>query len=144
MVRHPGEYLIDEDSVTEATMAALQPPSVQGTELHAPESNTLVADRDTALSQDILDVAVAQVESIVKPDGVGDDLWRESVTLVGAHGNTLPASGHQFVSTLGNDVFHFSNAFACQADGWHGSCQLHLEADILGIQFNGSPEQLDC
>src|SRR5210317_1626550 len=44
----------------------------------------------------------------------------------------------------GNDAFYHSNAFISLADPWQGLCQLTPEADILRIQFNGSPEKLDC
>ncbi|MFT4520238.1 MAG: hypothetical protein ACI9JM_002639 [Halioglobus sp.] len=37
--------------------------------------------------------AVAQIETIVEPDCVGNDIWRESVVLVCVHGPILSISG---------------------------------------------------
>jgi hypothetical protein len=37
------------------------------------------------LSQEIFDIPVAEVESIVEPDGVGNDIRRESVALICSH-----------------------------------------------------------
>ncbi len=35
--------------------------------------------------QEIFDIAVALIESVIEPDCVTDDIWRESMTLVGIH-----------------------------------------------------------
>ena len=43
---------------------------------------------------------MAQVEAIVEPDGVGNDIGRESVSLVCAHAAILPIS----VSLLGSTI----------------------------------------
>ena len=37
-------------------------------------------------------IAVTQVEAIVEPDGIGNDIWRESVALVGIHWPILSES----------------------------------------------------
>jgi len=36
-----------------------------------------------------LDTAVAQIEAVVEPDGIGNDLRWESMALVGIHGQIL-------------------------------------------------------
>lgn len=59
-------------------------------ELDASEANGLVADCDPAFSQEILDIAVTEVESIVEPEGVADDIWRNSVTFVDIDRQILP------------------------------------------------------
>ena len=43
------------------------------------------ADDDAALGQEIFDISMAQIESIVEPDGVGDDIGRKSVALISIH-----------------------------------------------------------
>ena len=42
-------------------------------------------DNDAALYQKIFDIAMAQVESIVEPNSITDDIWRESTPFVGIH-----------------------------------------------------------
>jgi len=46
-----------------------------------------VADSDTPFSQEILYIAVAQLESVVEPDSIGNDIWRETVAFIS---NDLP------------------------------------------------------
>jgi hypothetical protein len=64
-----------------------------GSELDAPESNGLIADRDAAFGEKILDLPAAQIESAVQPDGIGNNIWRESVTLVCNHPTILAVWG---------------------------------------------------
>ena len=42
----------------------------------------LVGDRDTALGQQVLGITEAETEAVIEPDGVTDDFWRESVSMV--------------------------------------------------------------
>ena len=37
-----------------------------------------MGDSDSALSQENFDIAVTQIESVVQPDSIGNDIWRES------------------------------------------------------------------
>jgi hypothetical protein len=53
---------------------------------------THVADRDAAFDQKIFNISVADVESIVKPNCVANDIWRESIPLVCVHGPILAIS----------------------------------------------------
>ena len=41
-------------------------------------------------AKSVLDIAVAEVEPVVKPDGVKDHVWRESAAFAGIHGPILP------------------------------------------------------
>ena len=47
---------------------------------------------DASFSQEIFNIAVTEVEAIVEPDSVGDDIWRESVAFVGIHAPILAIS----------------------------------------------------
>jgi hypothetical protein len=49
--------------------------------------------RDATLSQKIFDIPVAQVESIVERDSVGNDTRRESVAFIGVHRPILSILG---------------------------------------------------
>ena len=51
-------------------------------EFDTPQSNRLVADRNTTLGHKILDIATAQIEAMIEPDNVLNDLGRKSVTFV--------------------------------------------------------------
>ena len=79
------EDFIDEERVTGASMLALQSSCEHGSKLDAPESYGFVADNDTAFGKKIFNITVAQVESILEPDGITDDIGRETVTLVSIH-----------------------------------------------------------
>ena len=60
---------------------ALQPPRDQGAKLDSPVPDRLVADLVTALRQELLDVTKTEAETEVEPDGMVDDVHRESVVL---------------------------------------------------------------
>ena len=79
------ENLIDVEGVAISTVLALQPSRVDGAELDAPEADRFPSDDDPALSQKIFDIPVAQVEAIVEPDSIGNDIRRESVAFIGVH-----------------------------------------------------------
>jgi hypothetical protein len=76
---------IDVEGIAVASVFSFQATGINGSEFYAPQANRFTADCDTALSQEVLDVAVAQVEALVEPDGVRDNIWRESVVLVCIH-----------------------------------------------------------
>ena len=50
-------------------------------------------------------LAVTEIEAIVEPDSVGDDIRRESVAFVSVHALILPTSGSKLVSTLTNTSY---------------------------------------
>ncbi len=65
---------------------SLEPPKVPRygqSKLSAPASNGLVADLDSAFSEQILDVAQAQREPEIESGGMLNYLWWEPVALVG-------------------------------------------------------------
>ena len=81
-----NEDFIDEERVTEACMA--QSLRIVRAKLPAPGANGLVADRNTSFGQQILDVSCAQVEAVIKPHGVLDELRREPVAFVRRRGSS--------------------------------------------------------
>ena len=52
-------------------------------EFQNPPTDRLIAHRQSALIQEILDIPVAQGEPEVEPDSVPDDIWRKSVAGIG-------------------------------------------------------------
>jgi hypothetical protein len=79
------EYFIDVEGIAIASVFSLQSSSVQGTDFNAPEANGFATDCDASFSEKVFNIAVAEVESIIEPDGIGNHIWWESVSLVGIH-----------------------------------------------------------
>ena len=40
---------------------------------------------DAVFSEKVFDISVAEIESVVEPDGIGNDIWREAVAFVCVH-----------------------------------------------------------
>jgi hypothetical protein len=90
LVRHPGEDFIDEKGTAVASVFSLQPSSVYSTKFDTPKSNCFAADSDASLCQKIFYEwsgipAVTEVETEVEPDGIRNDIWRESVASISIH-----------------------------------------------------------
>ena len=92
MVRHTGEYFIDVKGVAETSVPSLQSARIDSPEFDTPEADRFAADNDASLSEQIFDITMAEIEAIVEPDGVTDDISRESVSFVGIHGPILSIS----------------------------------------------------
>ena len=84
---------VDEEGIAIALVLSFESSSVYGTELNAPETDRFAADDDASFSEKIFNISVAQVEAIVEPDGVRNDIWRESMTLVCVYEPILPIFG---------------------------------------------------
>jgi hypothetical protein len=80
----PDEDFVHEDGVAVTAVPAPQSMLVLGPELVAPEADRLVGDGDASPGQQIFDVPVAEIEAVIEPDGVLDDLRRKSVPPVRA------------------------------------------------------------
>ena len=92
----PAVYLdedfVDVKDIAVASMLSFQAAGINGAEFDAPQADRFAADGDPSFSQQVFDVAVAQIEAIVEPDGVGNNVWWESVAFVGVHLPSLPKS----------------------------------------------------
>ena len=93
------EDLVDEECIAAAAMSSFQSAGINGTKLDTPKTDCFPTDSDSPLGKEILDIAVAEVESIVEPDSVGDDVRWESVTFICVHPPILPVSVSLLVST---------------------------------------------
>ena len=58
---------------------------MHGELLILPETDGFTADSDAAFSEEIFDIPMAEVESVVEPNSVGDDIRRESMAFVCIH-----------------------------------------------------------
>ena len=56
------------------------------------EGDDFATDNGASFSDNIFDIPVAEIETIVEPDGVTDDVRRKSVTFIGIHPEILPSS----------------------------------------------------
>jgi hypothetical protein len=79
------EDFIDVEGVAVASVLSLQAPGVNGSKFDTPESNRFTADSYASLGQEILDIPVTEIESIVEPDCVGNDIWRKTMAFICIH-----------------------------------------------------------
>ena len=79
------EYFIDVESVTVSTMSTFQSSGIERAELDTPQTDCFAADGNTSLGEKIFNIAMAQVEALVEPDSIRNDIRRESVAFVGVH-----------------------------------------------------------
>jgi hypothetical protein len=80
------EDFIDVECVAVALVLSLQASGVYSAEFDTPEADGFIADGDATLGKQVFDVPVAEIESKIEPDSVGNDFSRESVALVCIHG----------------------------------------------------------
>ena len=92
MVRHTGEDFVDVESVAIATVLSFQTTSINRSEFDTPETDRFSADGDAPFGEQVFNVSMAEVEFVVEPDGVADDVGRESVTLISIHGPSVSTS----------------------------------------------------
>jgi hypothetical protein len=76
------EELVQVPDVSPTTLPAPKVLGVVEPELLTPLANGLMGHDDSPLCQEVLDIAEAQTESMIQPDGVTDDLRWESVSVV--------------------------------------------------------------
>jgi hypothetical protein len=93
MVRHTGEDFIDKEGVAVAMVLPLQSAGINGTELYTPEADCFSAKDNSSFCEQIFDIAVAEIEAVVQPDGVTDNVRRESMAFVGVHSPIIPFGG---------------------------------------------------
>ena len=91
------EQLVKVPGVTEPPASMPESACVGVPEGAAPLPNGLVGDGDAALGEQVFHISKAQAEPKVEPDGVSDDVWRESISMVARRGTadhptTLPPS----------------------------------------------------
>ena len=61
------EDFINVEGVAVAVVLSLESACINGTELDAPQADRLPCDDDAPLGQEILDITVTQIESVVEP-----------------------------------------------------------------------------
>lgn len=79
------EHFIDIECIAITTVLSLQSSGIARPELDAPQSDCFAADSNTSLGGKIFNIAMAEVEAILEPDCVRNDIWREAMPFVGVH-----------------------------------------------------------
>ena len=79
------EYLIYIERITVALVFSTEPSSEFRSEFRAPKPDGFVAYGDAPLGEQILNISVTEIKSVVEPNGIADDLGRESVSFVSVH-----------------------------------------------------------
>ena len=87
------EDFVDVEGVAVASVLSFQTPGVYSSKFDTPKSDSFSTDGDASFGEEGCYIAVAQVEAVVEPDGVGNDIWRESVAFVCIHEPILSIMG---------------------------------------------------
>jgi len=85
----PDKDFINVEGIAEASVLSLQSSGINSSKFDTPETDRFATDGDTSLSEKIFDISMAQVETIVEPDRVADDIGWEPVALIGVHGSIV-------------------------------------------------------
>jgi hypothetical protein len=85
-----NEDLIDEKSISVSLVPSSKPLGVSGSKLDVPQSNRFVTDHDSSFGHEIFDVTGIQIEAVIEPDCVLNDLRRETVTFIFDVGLSIP------------------------------------------------------
>jgi hypothetical protein len=79
------EYFIYIESVTISLVISANSFREFGAELRAPKPDGLIAHRNTTLGQQILNISMTQIESVVEPNSVANYRRGKSMALVSSH-----------------------------------------------------------
>jgi hypothetical protein len=79
---YSNEDFVQVPIITKAALTPLQFSGIVRNELLTPQSNRFVRDDDSPFGEKILEISEAQAETMVNPDGIADDFWRETMTVI--------------------------------------------------------------
>ncbi len=98
------EHFVHVPDVAQATLSPPQSTSIRWSKLPAPGSNGFVGYSDAPLSEKVLDIAKAQREPMVQPNGMADDFGWKAVTPVQGFRGSLVAEHHELdnATRIGN------------------------------------------
>jgi hypothetical protein len=86
------EDFIDEEGVTIASVLSFRSHGIFWTELYTPKPDRLAAACNSSFSQQMLNIAITEIEAIMEPNSVTDYFGRESVSFVGINRSILSIS----------------------------------------------------
>jgi len=73
-----NEDFVQVPNIAEATLTPFRFSGIIRTELLTPDSNRFIGDDDSTFGEEIFDISEAQAETVIGPDGIADDFWREN------------------------------------------------------------------
>jgi hypothetical protein len=76
------EHLVDVESIAITTVLTLQSAGIYCAKFYAPETDRFSGYCNASLGQQVFNISVAEIESIVDPDCVGNDIWWETMTFI--------------------------------------------------------------
>src|SRR5207248_919039 len=87
-----NDHLVEVPPVARTRARSSEPAGKSGPELQNPAPHRLIGDIESAFSEELLHVPVAQCEPQIEPDRVLDDRRREAMSAVGEliHAGSLP------------------------------------------------------
>jgi hypothetical protein len=92
----PAVYLdedfVDVKDIAVAPMLSFQPACVDGAEFDAPKAYSFLADRDASFSQQVFDISMTEIETVVEANGVGNNIGWESVAFIRIHPSIIRIS----------------------------------------------------
>ena len=74
-------------------MVSPQAAGINGTELDAPQTGSFSEYGYAPFSEQVFNIPVAQVETVIQPDCVANNIGWESVAFVGVHAPILAITG---------------------------------------------------
>ena len=75
----PDDHFVEMPAITRSRTAPSQSPGDRRSEFEHPTANALVGNVEPALGKQLLNIAIAQAEPEVQPDGMLDDDRREAM-----------------------------------------------------------------
>ena len=73
------------ESIGIASVLSFQAAGIKCYEFDAPEADRFSGYSATPLGEQVFDIAMAEIEPVVEPDGITDDVGWKSVALIGIH-----------------------------------------------------------
>jgi transposase-like protein len=87
-----SEDFIDVKRIAIASVSSFESAGINRTKLDAPKTDSFSGYSDAAFGKEIFDIALTEIESVIEPNGIGNHMWRESVTLISIQAPILPIS----------------------------------------------------
>lgn len=85
MVHHTGEDFIGEEGVAVTPADPFQAPGISCAEFEASRQDRLPGDRNASVGEKIFDIPIAEIDAVVWPNRVTENIWWESVMFLGIH-----------------------------------------------------------
>ena len=76
------ENFINEKRIAETLMSTLQTLGILRSKLVAPQANRFITDDNTSFSQQIFYIPMTEIESMIEPNCILNDVRREPVAFV--------------------------------------------------------------